>query len=112
MDGALVVFSTFGSAGEARSVCHTLVEERLAACANLLPGASIYHWQGRVEEAAETLAILKTTRAQYPRLEERLRALHSYELPEIVALPVEAGLAGYLAWVQIHCAPASLPPPG
>jgi periplasmic divalent cation tolerance protein len=96
----LVVLSTFGSIDEARTVCRQLVEERLAACANLVPAMeSIYRWQGAVESATETMAILKTTAEGFARLEARLRALHSYEVPEIVALPVHQGAEAYLRWV-------------
>ncbi len=96
----LVVLSTFGSLEEARAVCRQLVEERLAACANLVPVVeSIYRWHGAVESASETMAILKTTAQGFVILEARLRALHSYEVPEIVALPVHGGAEAYLRWV-------------
>ncbi|HEV7404528.1 MAG TPA: divalent-cation tolerance protein CutA [Chthoniobacteraceae bacterium] len=95
-----VVLSTFPSIEEARTVCRRLVEERLAACANLLPAVeSIYRWQGVVETATETMAILKTTAEGFAKLEARLRELHSYEVPEIVALPVHGGSEAYLRWV-------------
>lgn len=77
-----------------------LVEEQLAACVNVLPGIqSVYRWQGALERSAETLLLAKTTAGRYPALETRLRELHPYELPEIIALPVEHGLPDYLAWV-------------
>src|SRR3954462_9773585 len=96
----LVVLSTFPSLEEARTVGRQLVEERLAACANLVPAVeSIYRWQGKVETATETMAILKTTREGFAKLEARLRELHSYEVPEIVALPVQGGSEAYLRWV-------------
>ena len=99
-DEALVVFSTFGNAEEARKVCRQLVEEHLVACANLLPAVeSIYRWQGGVETATETMAIMKTTAAGYAKLEARLQQLHSYSVPEIVALPVRGGAESYLKWV-------------
>ena len=98
---ALLVFSTFPDSDTARRLAQTLVEERLAACANLLPAVeSIYRWKGAVENATEVLAILKTTTETYPRLEQRLKELHPYELPEIVAISLAGGLAGYLAWVE------------
>jgi periplasmic divalent cation tolerance protein len=97
----VVVLSTFGSPEEARAVCRQLVEERLAACANLVPGVeSIYRWQGTVESATETMAILKTTPEGLAKLEARLRELHSYEVPEVVALPVQGGSEAYLRWVS------------
>ena len=99
-DDLLLVFSTFPDDAKAREVARTLVGERLAACANLLPGmTSLYVWKEQTEECAEVLALFKTTRAAYPALENRLRTLHPYELPEIIALPPAAGLPAYLAWV-------------
>jgi periplasmic divalent cation tolerance protein len=96
----VVVLSTFGSIEEARAVCRQLVEERLAACANLVPAVeSIYRWQGAVETATETMAILKTTTEGVAKLEGRLRELHSYEVAEVVALPVQGGSEAYLRWV-------------
>jgi periplasmic divalent cation tolerance protein len=97
----LVVLSTFGSIEEARTVCRQLVEERLAACANLMPAVeSVYRWQCAIESATETMAILKTTAEGFAKLEARLRELHSYDVPEIVALPVQGGSAAYLRWVE------------
>lgn len=103
----LVVLSTFASIEEARTVCRQLVEERLAACANLVPAVeSIYRWQGAVEKATETIALLKTTAEGFAKLEARLRELHSYEVPEIVALPVQGGSEAYLRWVAENANPA------
>src|SRR6266481_5586556 len=100
-EDTLVVLSTFGSAEEARKIARVLVEERLAACANVLPGVeSIYRWQGAVETAAEVLVMFKTNIDRYYRLEARLRELHSYEVPEIIALPVQVGSLPYLRWVD------------
>lgn len=97
---ALIVLSMFPDAEVARQVARTLVEEQLVACANLLPGAeSIYWWKGVIESSAEVMAIFKTTDDQYARLEERLNALHPYELPEIVAVKPSGGLPAYLQWV-------------
>ena len=77
----------------------------LAACGNLVPGVeSIYRWQGAVETSAEVLVIFKTTIGRYPQLETRIKALHSYEVPEIVALRVADGLPAYLRWVESSCA--------
>ena len=96
----LLVFSTFGNEEEARRVGRLLVEEELVACANILPGIeSIYRWKGEIETGHEILMLLKTTRGSYGRLESRLKALHSYEVPEIIAVPVAAGLPAYLRWV-------------
>jgi len=94
------VVCTFPDADVARRVTRQLVEEQLAACGNLLPGAeSIYRWKGAVETASEVVVFYKTTEAGYPALEARLKALHPYEVPEILALPIEAGFPGYLRWV-------------
>ena len=96
----VVVLVTAGSAEEAERLARTLVGERLVACANVVgPVRSIYRWQGSVEDAAEYLLVLKARAADVAALEARVRALHSYEVPEILALPVEAGSAPYLAWL-------------
>ncbi|WP_457629311.1 divalent-cation tolerance protein CutA [Oceanithermus sp.] len=85
----------------ARRIARALVEEGLAACVNLVPGlTSIYTWQGEMHEDAEWLLLAKTTAKAYPRLETRVSELHPYEVPEVLALPVERGLDRYLAWVQ------------
>ena len=96
-----LVLSTFPEGEGAAAAARELVERGLAACGNILPGLrSIYIWQGRQEESTEQLLILKTRCDIYPAVEEALRALHPYELPEIRAVPVQAGLATYLAWVD------------
>ncbi|KAA6460875.1 divalent-cation tolerance protein CutA [Acidobacteria bacterium AB60] len=98
---ARIVLTTASNDEEARSLARTLVEERLAACATLVPAVeSIYRWQGKVETATETLLLLKTTATQVPALKSRLLDLHSYETPEVLALPVESGSDGYLAWMR------------
>ena len=85
----------------ARSLARSLVERRVAACVSLVPGAgSVYRWKGRIEEARETLLVAKTTAARLPALLAAVRALHPYEVPEALVLPVAAGLAPYLAWVR------------
>ena len=99
---ALVVLCTFPDVEMARGIAAVLVERRLAACVNWLPDVeSIYRWEGKVERAGEVLAVIKTTR--YPELEAVLKELHPYEVPEILALPVKAGLAGYLKWLGAEC---------
>jgi periplasmic divalent cation tolerance protein len=96
----VVVLVTAGSAEEAAAIGRALVEERLAACANVLgPIRSIYRWQGAVEDAAEHLLLLKARAADVPALDARVRALHSYDVPEVIALPVRAGSPAYLAWL-------------
>jgi len=96
----VVVLVTAGSGEEAARIGQTLVAERLAACANVVgPIRSIYRWQGAVEDAAEHLLLLKARARDVKVLGERVRALHSYEVPEVLALPIRAGSAAYLAWL-------------
>jgi periplasmic divalent cation tolerance protein len=100
MTDALVVLVTAPSAEKAAELARTLVEERLAACGNVVPGLrSIYRWEGKVHDDAEALLLLKTTRARFEALRDRVLALHPYQVPEVIALPVEAGSAPYLAWI-------------
>lgn len=101
MTDQIVVLSTCGSEEEAAHIARALVERRLAACVNIVfPVRSVYRWKGAVEDAQEWLLLIKTRRAVFERLEESLRALHSYEAPEIVALPIAAGAAAYLNWID------------
>lgn len=84
----------------AMNIARAVVGEKLAACANVLPPCrSVYRWQGQMEEAEEVPLLIKTTAAAYAQLESRLVELHPYEVPEIIALPLETGLATYLTWV-------------
>lgn len=100
MTDVQLVLVTCPTADLAASLARTLVEEDLAACGNVVPGLrSIYRWQGRVEDEPEVLLILKSTRERFERLRARVVALHPYEVPEVLALSVEAGHAPYLAWV-------------
>lgn len=97
----LLVLCTFPNAEVAQSTATALVGEGLAACVNLAPQVtSIYRWEGKVESANEVLGYIKTTRSAYEALEGRLRQLHPYEVPEILAFPVERGSEAYLAWVK------------
>jgi periplasmic divalent cation tolerance protein len=97
----LVVLCTAPTAEVAAGLARALVEARLAACGNVLPGLrSIYRWQERVEDEPEVLLLLKTTRERFPALREELQRLHPYEVPEVLALPVESGSAAYLEWLQ------------
>jgi periplasmic divalent cation tolerance protein len=101
MSGVMVVFCTCGDREEAERIARDLVESQLAACVNILPSIqSIYRWQGQVEAAQEILLFVKTTAKRFPELQRRIIHLHSYETPEIIALPVSAGLDKYLAWVE------------
>lgn len=98
--GTLVVMVTAPSADKAAEIARALVEERLAACANVLPQLhSIYRWEGAVQDEAEALLLLKTTRDRFEALRARVLSLHPYQVPEVIALPVEAGHAAYLAWI-------------
>ncbi len=100
MTDAIVVLVTTPSPERATEIARALVEERLAACGNVVPGLrSIYRWEGKVQDDAEALLVLKTTRARFDALRDRVLALHPYEVPEVIALPVEAGSARYLAWI-------------
>jgi len=84
----------------ARKLARIMLEERLAACVQLLPQVeSLYRWQGQIEQAEETLLLMKTTKARWPALRDRLAELHPYEVPEIVALDIADGLPAYLKWV-------------
>lgn len=97
---AIFVYVTAGSGEEASRLARTLVEERLAACANVLGGMrSVYRWQGKVEEAEEVVVILKSTTERFAALEARVKALHSYECPCVVALPIAEGSGAYLDWI-------------
>ncbi len=101
MTDALVVLCTCSSREEAMRIAQTLVEERLAACVNVLPGVtSVYRWQGQVETAEEVLLVMKTAEQRFSQLCERIAALHSYEVPEIISLAVTAGAEKYLAWLR------------
>lgn len=104
-DQVLLVLSTFPDAVTARRIGRELVEKRCAACANILPSIeSVYWWEGKVESGNETLVLFKTTNDRYQALETTLTALHPYEVPEIIALPIERGWPEYLRWVSDHCA--------
>jgi periplasmic divalent cation tolerance protein len=97
---AVVVLVTTPTAERAAEIARALVEERLAACGNVVPGLrSIYRWEGNVQDDAEALLLLKTTRDRFDALRERVLALHPYQVPEVIALRVEAGSAPYLAWI-------------
>jgi periplasmic divalent cation tolerance protein len=98
---ALLVLSTCPDAETAQRIARGLVEERVAACVNIVgPITSVYRWRGAVETAGELLLLIKTRHDRYPDLERVLRASHPYETPEIVAVPVERGLNDYLDWVR------------
>ncbi len=110
MTRAVVVLSTAGSQEEAERIATALVGERLAACVNLVaPLTSIYRWRGAVERAAEVLLVIKTRRALVQRLIARVAELHSYDVPEAIVLPIEAGARPYLAWLLGETSPPQRP---
>lgn len=95
------MLTTFGDEESAKRVVAVLLEERLAACVNLLPGAtSMYHWKGEICEEREVVAVIKTTKEAFPELEKELAAQHPYEIPEILAIPAAAGSEDYLNFVR------------
>jgi periplasmic divalent cation tolerance protein len=95
-----LVLTTAGSGDEAEHIAHSLVDERLAACVNIIPGlTSIYRWKGEVEAAAEILLLIKTTTHNLAPLEEAIRRLHSYEVPEFLVLHPESVSQPYLNWL-------------
>ncbi len=95
-----VVLTTLPDAEAGERIGRALVEERLAACANVVPGVvSIYRWKGRLERSGEALVVLKTTRDRLEALQARVVELHPYDVPEVIALPVTGGHDPYLAWV-------------
>jgi len=97
----LVAYCTCPDQTTAERIAETLVAERLAACVNIVPGlTSVYRWQSQVRRDAEVLMIIKTRGVVYSLLETRIRELHPYEVPEIVALPIQAGSAPYLLWLN------------
>lgn len=102
MTDKYLVLVTCASPAEARRIARTVVNERLAACVNILPGAviSIYRWKGRVESAQERLLFIKTSRRSLTKLQAAVERLHSYDVPEFIALPIAAGSRAYLAWLD------------
>ena len=97
----IVVFVTVGNREEASHLARVLVEERLAACVNLLPAmASTYWWRGQIEQADEVLLVMKTRQDLLEQLTARVRELHSYTVPEVIAVPIVGGNPDYLAWID------------
>lgn len=100
-----IVLTTCGSSEEAQRIAHELVDRRLAACVNIVPQiASVYRWQGKVESADEWLLLIKSTAAAFELLREAIQELHSYETPECIAIPIEAGSSAYLDWIAASVA--------
>lgn len=103
-DAVRVILMTAPSTAAAESLVRALVDERLAACGNIVPGlTSIYHWRGEVQTDSEVMIVLKAVARSVPALLTRAAALHSYEVPEVLVLPVLAGHEPYLAWVRESC---------
>jgi periplasmic divalent cation tolerance protein len=102
MTDKIVVLVTCRSGREARKIARALIDQRLAACANILenPVTSIYRWKQTVESARESLVIIKTTRRRFAALRRAVERLHSYDVPEIIALPILEGSRGYLDWIS------------
>lgn len=100
MSEFVIVLTTFPADGDAEALARTLVTERLAACVNVLPPMrSIYMWKGAVEDASERQLVIKTTSVKVDALQDRLKALHPYEVPEFLVLPVSGGSRDYLSWL-------------
>ena len=100
-DGARLALMTAPDPATAESIVRRLVEERVVACGNILPGVtSIYRWRDEVEGESEVVVLFKTTAAGAERLVRRVPELHPYEVPEVIVLPIVAGLAGYLDWIN------------
>jgi len=101
MSEAIVVLVTCGTEDEAVEIAHALVEERLAACVNLIsPVRSIYRWEGKIWDEKEWMLIIKTQKRRFEELEKKVKSLHSYSVPEIIALPIIEGSASYLNWLE------------
>jgi len=101
MNGELIVFVTAPGAEEAAKMAEAVVEERLAACVNIVGGVeSIYRWEGKVTRDREVLMIIKSTAERYAELERRIKELHSYTTPEVVAIEIERGSKPYLDWLR------------
>ena len=104
----LVVLCTLPEQEIAARIAGILVQEQLAACVNIIPGlTSVYRWKDAVHQDNEVLLLIKSTAAIYPQLEQRIQALHPYELPEIIAVPIQTGQADYIQWINDSLIPLS-----
>ncbi len=98
---AAVIYSTIGSVDDAKHIAHTLVKEKLVACVNLIPDIhSVYRWEGNIEEDHEVILLAKTSDVHINHVVTRIKQLHSYELPDIIVLPIIGGLEAYLAYIK------------
>jgi periplasmic divalent cation tolerance protein len=101
MTNKRLVLTTTSSLEESKKIARELVERRLAACVNIVPKIeSVYWWEGKVEEAQEYLLLIKSTAETFPRLRDAIQQLHSYEVPECIALAIEEGSLAYLRWID------------
>ena len=102
MTDKIVVLVTCASMAEARRIAHAVVGTHLATCVNILPGemTSIYRWKGKVESARERLLLIKTSRKSLVKLQAEVERIHSYDVPEFIALPIAGGSSAYLAWIE------------
>ena len=102
----LIILNTCPDKESANRVANTLVENRIAACVNIIPGlTSVYHWQGKIERSEEYLLVIKSTQTAYEQVESTIRLTHPYELPEVIAVPLTTGFAPYLAWISKNIEP-------
>lgn len=100
----IIILITAGSQEEARKIAESLVEEKKAACVNIVPGVdSLFRWEGKLDSARESLLLVKTRASLFPEIVELVKRTHSYEVPEIIALPIIAGSEDYLKWLDIAC---------
>jgi periplasmic divalent cation tolerance protein len=100
MSDTLLVITNLPDTVSAREIARSVIVSSLAACVNILPAVqSVYRWQGAIEEANEVTLLIKTARARYAELENVIKSAHPYQVPEIIALPIEAGLPAYLEWI-------------
>ena len=101
MTDKIVVLSTASTAAEAETIARRLVDERLAACVNVVTGVrSFYRWKGKIEKSPEWLLVIKSSRGRFEKLRAALEKLHSYDVPEVIALPVVEGTKNYLHWME------------
>ncbi|MCI5220335.1 MAG: divalent-cation tolerance protein CutA [Candidatus Electrothrix sp. LOE2] len=98
-----LVITTYADEENGRKIIDALLSERLAACVQVLPIQSYYHWQGKIAGDEEKLLLIKTKSSLYPKVEKAIIAHHAYELPEVIQLPISAGFSGYLNWLEKEC---------